>query len=369
MKPVALITPRYAPAIGGVERVVEMQARELLRRGLQVEVITTDPSRQLPPLEEVDGVLVRRFPTLANDSVYFVAPGLGAWIYKHAHEYRVLHAHSYHTPLAFQAALAGRRARVPLLVNSHYHGTGHTRVRRWLHGPYRPFGRWVLRRARWVLCVSAVEEALLVRHFGPRLRTRVAPNAIDPSELASARRRSQRSSAEPHVLSVGRLDAYKQPDQLVASLPYLPPESRLTVIGDGPLHTTMKRMAAALNVSDCLQITGHQTRASLLEQLASADVFVSLSRHESFGLSVLEAAVAGLPVVASDIPAHREIAGYTPRGRISLIPLGSSPSQVAEALLRAARCGRVDSVDGWPLPTWDRHGDVLMACYESEVRN
>jgi glycosyltransferase involved in cell wall biosynthesis len=368
MKPVALITPRYAPAIGGVERVVEMQARELLRRGLQVEVITTDPSRQLVPSEEVDGVLVRRFPTIASDSVYFVSPRLGAWIYKHAHEYRVLHAHSYHTPLALQAAVAGRRARVPLLVNTHYHGTGHTRVRRWLHTPYRPFGSWVLRQALWVLCVSAVEEALLLRHFGRRLRTRVVPNAIDPQELASARR-SQGSSGAPHVLSVGRLDAYKQPDRLVATLPYLPPESRLTVIGDGPLRAAMKQTAATLSVSDRLQMVGHQSRASLLAHLASADVFASLSRHEAFGLSVLEAAVAGLPVVASDIPAHREIADYTPRGRINLIHPGSSPPQVAEALLTAAGCGRVDSVDGWPLPTWDRHGDVLMACYGSEVRN
>ena len=47
-RPIALVTHRYAPAIGGVERVVEQLARGLARRGIAVEVITTDPTRQLP---------------------------------------------------------------------------------------------------------------------------------------------------------------------------------------------------------------------------------------------------------------------------------------------------------------------------------
>ena len=69
---IALVSPRYAPEIGGVERVVEMTARGLARRGVDVEVITTDPTGRLPRLEQRDGVTVRRFRTLANDDVYSV---------------------------------------------------------------------------------------------------------------------------------------------------------------------------------------------------------------------------------------------------------------------------------------------------------
>jgi glycosyltransferase involved in cell wall biosynthesis len=114
-RPIALVTHRYAPAIGGVERVVEQLARGLARRGIAVEVITTDPTRQLPMLEQRDGVLVRRFPTLANDSTYYVAPRLAAWLKRNAARFALIHAHSYHTALAPQAALAAWGACTPLL--------------------------------------------------------------------------------------------------------------------------------------------------------------------------------------------------------------------------------------------------------------
>ena len=50
-RPIALVTHRYAPAIGGVERVVEQLARGLARRGIAVEVLTTDPTGELPAVE------------------------------------------------------------------------------------------------------------------------------------------------------------------------------------------------------------------------------------------------------------------------------------------------------------------------------
>ncbi|HEY3062704.1 MAG TPA: glycosyltransferase family 4 protein [Chloroflexota bacterium] len=360
---VGLIAPRYAPAIGGVERVAEIEARELARRGLRVEVLTTDPTRSLPATEEREGVLVRRFPTLGNDSVYFVSPALGKFLSAHADRYAVLHAHSYHTPLALQAALAGKRARVPFVVSTHYHGTGHSRLRRWLHVPYRPFGAWMVRSAAWVLCVSHVEQQLVRVHFGPRVRTLVTPNAIDADELARARR-SEPSSGATGVLAVGRLDAYKQPTRIVDALMHLPSTTRLTLVGDGPLRTSLSRKGQGKQV----QVLGQLSRLDLLGQYWQADVFVSLSRHESFGLAVLEAAVAGLPVVASDIPAHREVAEFVPPERIHFVPVDATASAVAAAIGKAGERGRVERVDGWPLPTWTRHVDLVQSSYESASR-
>jgi glycosyltransferase involved in cell wall biosynthesis len=364
---VALVAPRYAPQIGGVERVVEMQARELTRRGLTVEVITTDPTRSLARLEERDGVLVRRFPTVANDGVYFISPWLGAWLSAHAADYAVVHAHSYHTPVALQASVASRRARVPFVLTTHYHGTGHTRLRRWLHGPYRPLGGWLLRTAAWVLCVSAVEQVLLRQHFGERPRTLVTPNAIDTDELSVVRsaQRAQPRAAGLEVLAIGRLDSYKQPDRLIAALPHLPADAQLTIVGEGPARPSLQRLATTLGVAERVHLLGHQTRAALLERYRTADTFASLSRNESFGLAVLEAAVAGLPVVASDISAHRELAGYAAPDRVRLIPLDSSPRALAEALLEAAGRGRAHTIQGWPLPTWDQHAELLLGCYRS----
>src|SRR4051794_17909485 len=125
---VAMVTPRYAPAMGGIERMVEMVTQGLVRRGVHVEVITTDPTGRLRPVEMIDGAIVRRFRTLGNDSVYYLSPGLGLWLLQHAAEFDVVHGHSYHTPVALQAAVASWRAGVPLVVTSHFHGTGHSRL-------------------------------------------------------------------------------------------------------------------------------------------------------------------------------------------------------------------------------------------------
>ena len=137
---VAIVTPRYAPDIGGVERHVEKLARGLVDEGVEVEVLTTDPTGTLPRVERLDDVLVRRFPTLRGDATYYVSPRLALWLLANARRFAVLHAHSYHTPVALSAAIAGLVRRVPLVLTPHYHGTGHSWFRSALHRPYRLFG-------------------------------------------------------------------------------------------------------------------------------------------------------------------------------------------------------------------------------------
>src|SRR5918997_5789601 len=96
-RPIGLVSPMYAPAVGGVERYVERLAQGLLSRGIPVEVIATDPDASAPRAERHDGVTVRRFPTLGGDRTYFVAPRLARWLAAHATDHALLHAHNLHT--------------------------------------------------------------------------------------------------------------------------------------------------------------------------------------------------------------------------------------------------------------------------------
>jgi glycosyltransferase involved in cell wall biosynthesis len=311
IRPVALVVHRYAPAIGGVERNVEALARGLVRRGIGVEVITTDPTGRLAPIEELDGVLVRRFPTVANDSIYYVAPRLGAWLWRNAARFALIHAHSYHTPLALQAALAGAWAGTPFLLSPYYHGTGHSLLRAALHVPYRLAGRWIVGRARRLIYISETERALFEGHFGSGRPYLVAPCGVEAARP---------SESQPHpkpfgrktVLAVGRLEAYKQTDRLIMALPQLPPDYEVVVIGSGPLRPRIEQLAIEFGQRERLRLLDHVSEQELLAWYGDADVFVSLSLHESFGLTVLEAAAGGAAVVASDIPAHREVAWGMP---------------------------------------------------------
>lgn len=359
---IAIISPRYPPAAGGVEKHVEALARGLVERNISVEVITTDPTGELPKLQERDGVLVRRFPTIANDAVFFVAPQLGRWLMEHAGEYSLIHAHSYHTPLALQAAWAAKQHGVPFIVTPHYHGTGHSPLRQFLHIPYRVFGTWMIRRAERVICVSSVEADLIREHFGQHIPTVVLPNGVETTAILEAEPFAL-SDGKLYILSVGRLEKYKQIDRIIQALPELPEHVQVVIIGAGPEGEQLKSLARDLNVFERVRFLGRVPQAELLSWYRSAHAYVSMSQHEAFGITVLEAAVAGTPVIASAIPAHQEVCGYAPAGRIKLIDLQASPATMARAIMEAAQLGRTDGIEGWPIPTWEAAVEGAIAIY------
>lgn len=365
---VALIAPRYAPAIGGVERHTEMLACGLVQRGVEVEVITTDPTGQLPTEEIRDGMLVRRFPTFRNDAVFYIAPQLGAWLAQNYTRFTLLHVHSYHTPIALQAAMVSQRNRVPFIVTPHYHGTGHSPLRKLLHIPYRPFGQWLMRQAKCVICVSETERTLLLKHFGQWLPTVIAPNGVDVAPLLAAHP-FVKSDDRINILVVGRLESYKHIDRLVEAIPYLPSQYHAVIIGDGPARTQLTHLATHLGIQKRVHVLGRVSQSDLLSWYKSADVFVSLSQHEAFGLTLLEAAVGGAVSIVSDIRAHKEVAHYIPPGRISFVANNCTADELSQVILHTPRLKQISNIGNWLLPTWEGMVTQILNCYHTVLNN
>jgi glycosyltransferase involved in cell wall biosynthesis len=359
---VALIAHQYPPAVGGVERHVAELAAGFMARGIGVEVVTCDPTLRLPTHAVEDGVLVHRFPTVADDAVFFVSPLLGLWLLRNARRFSLLHAHSYHTPLALQALVAARVARRPFVLTPHYHGTGHSFARRALHIPYRVVGRAIVRRSRPLICVSRAEQALLQRHFGQDLKTVIAPNGVDVDEILHAQPLDT-GRRNKVILTAGRLEHYKRVERVVEAMQHLPEDHELVVLGTGPAQAAIIERARQLGLSDRVHLLGHVPTPLLHGWFRTADVFVTLSRHEAFGITLLEAGVAGAGVVASDIPAHREVAEYLAPGAVTLVP-GDAPLE--ELAVAIGRAGRRDVVleDVSRVPTWADTVEGTLDAYD-----
>jgi glycosyltransferase involved in cell wall biosynthesis len=125
--------------------------------------------------------------------------------------------------------------------------------------------------------------------------------------------------------------------ELVEAMPYLPAQYRLVIVGNGPARETIQQRVATLHLEDRVQTLGYVSRTELVRWFCTADVFVSLSTNEAFGMTVLEAAYGGAVVVASDIPAHREVCQFLPADQMSLVPLDESPGGVARIIQQATR--------------------------------
>ena len=105
------------------------------------------------------------------------------------------------------------------------------------------------------------------------------------------------------VLAVGRLSHYKGFDVLLDALANAP-HVRVLLVGEGEGASSLRARAAERGVASRIRFAGGLDEATLLAAYASADLFAlpSLNRGEAFGMVLLEAMRARLPVVASAIP-------------------------------------------------------------------
>jgi glycosyltransferase involved in cell wall biosynthesis len=92
--------------------------------------------------------------------------------------------------------------------------------------------------------------------------------------------------------------------------------ARLRIVGDGPQHKELAQLADTLGVAQQVDFVGAVPHARVPAELRSMDIFVALSRSESFGVAVVEASACGLPVVVSDVGGLPEVVQHGTTGFI-----------------------------------------------------
>jgi glycosyltransferase involved in cell wall biosynthesis len=298
---IAQVVSSYYPQVGGVPTHVRRLAEGCVSAGDTVTVLTHGEANQ--PSEELVGpVRVLRFPLAVKSEAYPLSLELFRYLRRHAAEFDVAHAHSYHT-LVGHAAIYGR---LPLVFTPHYHGTGHTSLGVLFHRMYRPAGARLFAQARAIICVSQSERTLVTQDF-PRAASKVLtiPNGTDPRDGPVTQ--SEDPGDVRMVLTIGRLERYKNFDLVIKAFRALPSDATLVIVGVGPDRTRLAQVASASEPGWPIRFTGKVSDRELGLLLAKASVVTSASDHEAFGLVLADGLVSGARVVASDIPAHREV--------------------------------------------------------------
>jgi phosphatidyl-myo-inositol alpha-mannosyltransferase len=347
-------------APGGVQIHVRQLSEHLRAQGHDVLVLA--PS--LRPMRE-EGVRIvgraLRIPYQGTVApICFTPPSIGR-VGRELRSFRpdVVHAHEPLSPST--GMFATLRSHGPVV------GTFHAFAERSLLVEVTsPLLRIVWRRPAARVAVSRAAASFLDARFGGGGGTRIVPNGVDVELFASAKPADLPEGRR--LLWVGRLDKQKGFPIAVrafASLAAKLPDLHLVVAGDGAERGAVEELAP--DVRRRVVMLGSVPHEDLPRYHAACQVFVSAALgQESFGIVLVEAMAAGVPVVASRIPGYDEVVRDSVDGL--LVPPGNSAAlaQGVERVLtdpslteQLARSGRERAAQF----SWDHIVDQLEAVY------
>lgn len=245
--------------------------------------------------------------------------------------YDVVHAHSPHVAVFYllNGLFCPRRSRPPLIYTVHSSWPNY----RWKH---RVMLLGVLLASKRIACCSRSGydslPGLLRRLAGQRIA--VIHNGVNLRRIDGVLGRlSDGPPDKPFTVAwVGRLTAVKRPLSILEAFRRLAGgPARLVMVGDGPMRPAVEKEIEKRRLGEGVRLTGLIERERVYEALAGADLFVSTSSVEGLPVALLEAMACRTPVVVSDIPPHREIAGQAEA--VPLVPV-DDPAVLAAQIER-----------------------------------
>lgn len=309
---IAYITETYPPDINGVAMTVAKTVERLRASGHELQLIrprnATDPAgRGSDPMQEF---LVRGAPIPLYKQLKLGLPAKRALIQLWSRRRPDLVHIATEGPLGWSALQAARKLKLPVCTDfrtnfhaySQYYGLG------WLKGAIFSYMKKFHNQAHCTMVpTQETYEQLSVMGFE---RLKVVARGVDTQLFSPARRNHllrQQWGASANtlvLLSTGRLAAEKNLDLVVSSYESIRAsgtDCKLVFVGDGPYRSELQRRCP-----DAI-FAGFQTGTDLADHYASADLFLFPSLTETFGNVTLEALSSGLPVLAFEHAAAKEL--------------------------------------------------------------
>ena len=231
------------------------------------------------------------------------------------------------------ASLAGRWGGVPIIIGEE---TSDPVNRRWT-GSLLYRGLAALTH-QMVAVSPAVQDYLVNRIRLPATKVALINNGVaDPGPASEEQRRSVRNSLniKPDDFIIGScgrlLDEHKRFSDLIEAFALVRKQfanAKLLIVGEGPDETMLRNLSGQLGISDHVFFAGHQGETRPYYDVM--DIFALASAHEAFGLVLVEAMYADLPVVATRVGG---IPTVVIDGETGLLVEPKSPASLADNLL------------------------------------
>ena len=361
------ISPYSWDVPGGVQVHIGQLSHHLRERGHDVVVLAPGES---PGFRDGARIVGRPYPVHVNGSVARLCfSRRSSRVVRKALEVftpDVIHVHDPLTPSTSMLGVLHKTAPVVATFHS-YFARDHFEGR--VYSAIAPLLRPVWHKVDRRLAVSTAARHSVCSRMGDA-PVEIVPNGADVAVFAAAA--PAQLPPGRRLLFVGRLEPRKGFPVAVRAFAMLAPQYpdlQLVVVGDGQEHRAVNELPAELR--DRVHMMGRVSYEALPTYHKASDIFVSpATGSESFGIVLVEAMAAGLPLVASDIAGYREVARD---GKEGLLVRPSDPGALARGVKRlldspalAAALGEGGAVRARAF-AWDRIIDRLESVYDSLI--
>jgi alpha-1,3-mannosyltransferase len=306
------VTRQFAPSTGGLENAVQGLSGALQKQGHEVNIVTLRrifaTGEIAPEQSRVEGLAVTRIPHWGIRR-YPIAPG----VLKFARSCDIVHIHAIDFFVDYLSLLRFRHKR-PIVVTTHG-GIFHTKWMPWLKSAYfRTATRESLKHVDAVVSVSEHDYELFAQ-IVPEHKLHLIRNGVEVEPYLTVEKK-----VTPGLLvGIGRVAPNKGVDLLIraiADIRRTHEHVRLVWIGQDDCGgvPALKHLAKELGVGDNVEFTGRIDIEVVKEHLSHANLFVSASNYEGFGLSTLEAMSSGTVPVVTKVGIHPQVIDHGKTG-------------------------------------------------------
>jgi len=315
MKVLRTIESFYPYVTGPAHQAYRISA-ELESRNISSPILTTycNVDKNSPKREAYNKVHITRFKNQIRIMKYCVSLGM----LMDLKDFDILHSHSYRSFQTDIGCLASIFKRKPFILNTHGTLLGYRYIlkSKFMQLPYRIYDAGTFKSVlRWAdaIVVSSRNEYAEALEFGVnKKKVHVIPAGIDVADYGP---HQDKSNEILNLLFVGRIARDRHLEPIIETLQYLD-EVKLTIVGGEEKRSSLSRkgylselkaLVDELGVGRQIIFAGRKYGKELISYYQAADIFVYTSLYENFGQTLLEAAVAGLPIISTPVGIAPEI--------------------------------------------------------------